>query len=281
MQHHHVRLRELNMHVVTAGAGEPVVLLHGFPQTWYEWRELIPRLATRYHVIAPDLRGLGDSTRPQDGYDKKTVAADVWELVHDEMGIERFHLVGHDWGGPTAFALSTAHRDAVRRFAILDVTIPGDGSDVFSSSQGRWHHGFHRTLDLPEALVHGRERVYVSWFLKAFAAHPGVFSEQAIDEYARCYAQPGAMRAGFNYYRAIPRDEADNRAAIAQGKLRMPVLALGGGESFGRRELVLESMRRVAEDVRGGVIEHAGHFLPEEATDPVAEALLDFFGEDG
>jgi len=281
MQHHYVRLRDLIMHVVTAGEGEPVLLLHGFPQTWYEWRDLIPRLATRYHVIAPDLRGLGDSTRPQDGYDKQTVAADLWQLLHHEMGIDRFFLVGHDWGGPTAFALSTAHRDAVRRLAILDVTIPGDGSDVFSSSQGRWHHGFHRTLDLPEALVHGRERLYVSWFLNAFAAHPGVFSEQAIDEYARCYAQPGAMRAGFNYYRAIPRDEADNRAAIAQGKLTMPVLGLGGGESFGRRELVLESMRRVAQDVRGGVIEHAGHFLPEEATDTVAQALLEFFGEDG
>ncbi len=279
MEHHHVRLSELTMHCVTAGDGEPVVLLHGFPQTWYEWRELIPHLAARHRVIAPDLRGLGDSTRPEHGYDKKTVAADVWELVHDVMGIDSFYLVGHDWGGPTAYALAAAHRDAVRRLAILDVTIPGDGSNVFSTSQGRWHHGFHRTLDLPEALVHGRERIYVSWFLNAFAAHPGVFGEQAIDEYVRCYAQPGAMRAGFAYYRAIPRDESDNRAAIAQGKLEMPVLALGGGESFGRGELVLESMHRVAVDVRGGVVEGAGHFLPEEATEVVAQALLEFFGE--
>ncbi len=277
MEHHHVRLSEVVMHVVTAGEGEPVVLLHGFPQTWYEWRELIPLLATRYRVIAPDLRGLGDTTRPEHGYDKKTVAKDLWELLHGEMGIDTFRLVGHDWGGPTAYALTAAHRDAVRRLAVLDVTIPGDGSDVFSSSQGRLHHGFHRTLDLSEALVHGRERLYVSWFLKAFAGHPGVFSEADIDEYARCYSQPGAMRAGFAYYRAIPRDEADNRDAIAKGKLEMPVLALGGGLTFGRRELALESMRRVASNVSGGVIEHCGHFLPEEATDLVAEALLEFF----
>ena len=280
MEHHYAHLSSLTMHFVTAGEGEPLVLLHGFPQTWYEWRELIEPLSQRYQVIAPDLRGLGDSSRPADGYDKKTVANDVWELLHDIMHIDRFCLVGHDWGGPVAFALTTAHRQAVRRLAILDVTIPGDGSDQFASSQGRWHHGFHRTLDLPEALVHGRERVYVSWFLKNFTAHQGAISESAIDEYARCYSQPGAMRAGFAFYRATPQDIIDNEAAIAAGKLQMPVLALGGGESFGRRELVLESLSRVADDVRGGVIENCGHFIPEEAPDVLLDALLAFFGEE-
>ena len=120
-------------------------------------------------------------------------------------------------------------------------------------------------------------RVYISWFLKNFTARPDAIPEAAIDEFARTYAAPGAMRAGLAYYRAIPQDIADNQAAVADGKLAMPVLALGGGESFGRRELTLESMRRVADDVRGGVIEGAGHFLPEEKPDEIAERLLAFF----
>jgi pimeloyl-ACP methyl ester carboxylesterase len=276
MQHHHIRLSALTVHVVTAGEGEPLVLLHGFPQTWYEWRRVIPELARHYRVIAPDLRGLGDSTRPEHGYDKKTIAGDLWELLNGHMGIESFALAGHDWGGPVAYALAASRRAAVSRLAMLDVTVPGDGSDVFSTSGGRWHHGFHRTLDLPEALVHGRERIYVSWFLKSFAAHAGAFSEADIDEYARCYSQPGAMRAGFAYYRAIPEDIRDNEAFIAAGKLQMPVLALGGTEGMGRGELVAESMRRVATQVHGGVVEHCGHFIPEEAPEVLTEALIEF-----
>lgn len=279
-EHHYAVLSEVTMHYVTAGAGQPVVLLHGFPQTWFEWRLIMPALAERYRVIAPDLRGLGDTSRPADGYHKMRVAEDVWELMAGELGCESFLLVGHDWGGPVAYALAAAHRDAVRKLAILDVVIPGDGSDQFSTSQGRWHHGFHRTLDLPEALIAGRERLYIAWFLKNFTAHPGMIPDDAIDEFARTYAQPGAIRAGLAYYRAIPQDIADNERAIAAGKLTMPVLGLGGTETFGRRELTLESMRRVADDVRGGVIEGAGHFIPEEKPAELAAALLDFFAED-
>ena len=279
-EHHYATLTEVTMHYVTAGAGEPVVLLHGFPQTWFEWRLIMPALAERYRVIAPDLRGLGDSSRPAGGYHKSRVAEDVWELMRGELGHDSFLLVGHDWGGPVAYALAAAHRGAVRKLAILDVVIPGDGSDQFSTSQGRWHHGFHRTLDLPEALIAGRERTYIAWFLKNFTAHPGMIPDDAIDEFARTYAKPGAMRAGLAYYRAIPRDIADNQRAIAAGKLAMPVLALGGTETFGRRELTLESMRRVADDVRGGTVEGAGHFIPEEKPQELAAALLDFFAED-
>ncbi len=275
--HHYAKLSEMTMHYVTAGSGEPVVLLHGFPQTWYEWRLIMPMLAARYHVIAPDLRGLGQSSRPATGYHKARIAEDVWELMSDTLGHTSFYLVGHDWGGPVAYALAAAHRRAVRKLAILDVMIPGDGSDQFSTSQGRWHHGFHRTLDLPEALIQGRERIYITWFLNNFAAHPGIIPDSAIDEFARNYAAPGAMRAGLAYYRAIPQDIVDNQKSIAAGKLTIPVLALGGGESFGRRRLTLESMQRVASDVRGGVVDGAGHFIPEEKPEELAAALLDFF----
>lgn len=275
--HSYAQLSELSMHYVSAGdAGLPVLLLHGFPQTCYEWRDVMPGLAARHRVVAPDLRGLGQSSRPAAGYAKTRVAEDVWELMHDVLGHARFAVVGHDWGGPVAYALAAAHRDAVSHLAILDVMIPGDGTDQFSTSQGRWHHGFHRTPDLPEALIAGRERIYISWFLKNFTAHPGAISEAAIDEYARRYAEPGALRAGLAYYRAIPDDIADNERAIAAGKLAMPVLALGGGESFGRRELTLESLRRVADDVRGGVVEGSGHFIPEEKPEELVAALLEF-----
>lgn len=275
-EHHYAKLSDVTLHYVTAGDGAPVVLLHGFPETWFAWRLVMPALARRYHVIAPDLRGLGGSTRPAGGYDKKRVAEDVWELVRHTLGYDSFFLVGHDWGGPVAYALAAGHRDAVRRLAILDVVIPGDGTDHFATSQGRWHHAFHRTPDLPEALIEGRERLYISWFLRAFAAHPGAIPDDAIDEYDRTYSQPGAMLAALAYYRSTPRDIADNQRSIAKGKLAMPVLALGGNESFGRRDLTLESLRRVAVDVQGGVIQGSGHFIPEEKPAELAAVLLDF-----
>ena len=278
IEHRFAPLSGVTLHYVTAGAGEPVVLLHGFPQTWAAWRRVIPALAARYRVVAPDLRGLGASSRPAGGYRKSRVAEDIWELANGVLGYDRFMVAGHDWGGPVAFALAAAHRDAVRKLAILDATIPGDGTDLFSTSQGRWHHGFHRTLDLPEALLAGRERIYVTWFLRAFAAHPGAIDDATAEDYARAYAQPGAMRAALAYYRAIPRDIAENERAVAAGKLEMPVLALGGGESFGRRELALESLRRVANDVRGGVVSGCGHFIPEEKPETLAAQLLAFFG---
>ena len=132
LDHHHADLGDVRLHYVTAGSGFPVVLLHGWPQSWYEWRLIMPGLAERFRVIAPDLRGLGDSSRPAGGYDKKTVGGDIWRLANEILGISEFHLVGHDWGGPTAYAVAAAHPEAVRKLAILDVTIPGDGSPNIS-----------------------------------------------------------------------------------------------------------------------------------------------------
>jgi pimeloyl-ACP methyl ester carboxylesterase len=276
MQHHHADLGDVRLHYVTAGDGFPVVLLHGWPQSWYEWRHIIPGLAVSHRVIAPDLRGLGDSSRPAGGYDKKTVGLDIWRLVHDVLGISEFYLVGHDWGGPTAYAVAAAHPDAVKKLAILDVAIPGDGSPTFSQGGRRWHHAFHQTLDLPEALATGREDIYLGWFFRNYGARP--LGDDEIAEYLRTYRQPGALRAGFSYYRALPQDIADNEALIASGfKLPMPVLALGGDSAWGRRMEVVESLRRLAVDVRGGVIENCGHWMPEEQPEEVLRQLLDFF----
>ena len=277
MRHHHEDLGDVRLHYVTAGTGFPVVLLHGWPQSWYEWRHVMPRLAAEYRVIAPDLRGLGDSSRPLSGYDKKTVGNDIWRLVHDVLGIQRFFLVGHDWGGPTAYAVAAAHPDAVRKLAILDVTIPGDGSPNISQGGRRWHHAFHQTPDLPEALIAGREDIYFTWFYRNYGARPDAMSQEDIDEYLRVYRQPGALRAGFSFYRAIPQDVADNAAIATSFKLPMPVLALGGDRSWGRRQEVVESLRRMATNVQGGVIENCGHWMPEEQPEELLRHLLGFF----
>jgi pimeloyl-ACP methyl ester carboxylesterase len=279
VQHAYGDLGEVVLHYVTAGSGPPAVLLHGWPQTWYEWRRIIPRLSECYTVIAPDLRGLDDSSRPVSGYDKKTVADDVWRLVHGKLGHQQFFLVGHDWGGPTAYALAAAHPDAVRRLVIVDVVIPGDGGD-FSQGGRRWHHQFHMTPDLPEALTQGREDIYLGWFLRSFGYRPDAISDADIAEYLRTYHQPGAMRAGFAYYRALPQDAADNQEIIARFKLPMPVLAIGGAKSRGRGNEPEQSLRRVAADVRGLVIPDCGHFVPEEQPELLGNTLLAFFGEE-
>jgi len=274
-----LRLSRLEIHVKLAGAGTPVVLLHGWPQTSHEWRKLAPLLSDRYSLVMPDLPGLGESSVPRGGYDKKAIAADLVEMCA-QLGLERFHLVGHDWGGPTAFALACAIPGAVRSLTVLDVTIPGIGPDI---SQGgrRWHHAFHVTPDLPEALTGGREREYLGWFYREFSWQKSAIGQADVDEYLRWYTRPGAMRAGFAYYRALPQDKADNRAILDSGfRLPMPVLALGGArtEARGRASEPLESLRVIAADVRGGVIPECGHFIPEEQPQALAERLLDFLG---
>jgi pimeloyl-ACP methyl ester carboxylesterase len=278
--HHYARLSGVVMHYVSAGTGFPVVLLHGWPQTWFSWRHVIERLAPTCRIIAPDLRGLGDSSRPPDGYDKRTMSADIHELLENHLGIRDYHLVGHDWGGPTAFALAAAHPATVRTLTILDVTLPGIGGD-FSQGGKRWHHAFHLTPDLPEALVTGREREYLSWFYREYAYRPDAIGQQDIDEYLRTYTQPGALRAGFSLYRNLPRDAEHNRALLDSGfKLPMPVLALGGAraESRGRGAEPEASLRCIADNVTGGIIADAGHFIPEEQPQALVGRLKAFWG---
>lgn len=277
--HHHADLGDVILHYITAGKGFPVVLLHGIPQTSYEWRHIIPALADKYFVVAPDLRGLGDSSHPGGSYDKKTLANDVWRLLQS-LGIDRCFAVGHDWGGPVAFALAAHHPEAVRRLAILDVAIPGDGAD-FSQNGRRWHHALFRTLDLPEALFIGREHLIINWLFENYGYIPGCIPESDRQEYLRTYVKPGTMRAMFGFYRALPQDAEDNRAILERnGKLRMPVLALGGDKSFGRGLEVLESLQRVAVDVRGGLVPDSGHWVVEEQPAFVANELLKFFAEE-
>ncbi|MBZ6493688.1 alpha/beta fold hydrolase [Natrinema longum] len=273
-EHGQARVNGVKLHYVTAGEGPPLVLLHGWPQTWYEWRDVIPELAADYTVIAPDLRGLGDSEAPVSGYDKDTVATDVRELVsHLGFDDEPIALVGHDWGMPTAYAYAAQYREDVRALCVLEAGLPGINED---DKIKLWHTRFHSVRDLPERLVAGRERLYLDWFYGEGAYDPTAIDGDAREEYVRCYAQAGGLRGGFEYYRAYDAD-AEHNQAHAEDPLEMPVLALGGAASF--RDLPIRDMEAVATDVESEVVERAGHWIPEERPEYFVERLTEFLEE--
>lgn len=274
LEHHAAQVGDVRIHYVRAGEGDPVVLLHGWPQTWYMWRKIIPALAERYTVIAPDLRGFGESSKPIGGYDKRTVAADIHGLVR-QLGFEKIFLVGHDMGGPTAYAYASAHPEDVRRLVILDVAIVIDEATAASYFTRLFHLSFHAEPDIAVALVSGRERTYLTHFYRN-CYNPGAFSHEDIDEYVAAFSAPGAMRASMAHYGAIWQDVEHNKEN-AKTKLEMPVLALGGALSFGMG--VLASCREVAKDVRGGVIEGCAHWIAEEQPEALLRELLPFFAE--
>lgn len=271
VEHHAAIANGVKIHYVSAGRGDPVVLLHGWPQTWYMWRKVIPLLAQHYTVIAPDLRGFGQSGKPIDGYDKRTVAEDIYQLVQ-QLGFDSVSLVGHDLGGPTAYAYACAHREEVRRLAILDVAITLDEATAASYYTRLFHLSFNAEPDIAVALVTGRERTFLTHFYRD-CYNPGAFSHEDIDEYVACFSAPGAMRASMAHYGALWTDLEHNKEN-ARTKLEMPVLALGGSMSFGRG--VLKSCQQIATDVRGGVIEGCAHWVAEEQPEALCEELLAF-----
>lgn len=271
---HVCQLGDVQIHYVIGGRGEPVVLLHGWPQTWFEWRRVMPGLAERYTVIAPDLRGLGDSSRPVAGYDLRTLSGDIRRLV-EHLGLGEIRLVGHDLGGPVAYAYAAQWPGDVVNLAVVEAPLLGVQVEGVDDLNHRlWHFMFHQAPDVPEALVAGRERMYLTWFYKTFAYDKGAIGEEEISEYVRCYAAPGGLRAGFAHYRAFPEDGLQV-AGWAKSKLKMPLLALGGESSLG--EITMKLYGAVAADVRGGVIPQCGHWVPEERPDDLTNQLLAFF----
>jgi pimeloyl-ACP methyl ester carboxylesterase len=274
VEHGKRRVNGVELHYVTAGSGPPVVLFHGWPQTWYEWRDVIPELAEDYTVIAPDLRGMGDSDKPLTGYDKDTVATDVSELVADlGFGGDDVGLVGHDWGMATAYAYAAQNREETAALCVLEAGLPGVREE---QKRHFWHTSFHKVQDLPEKLISGQERVYLDWFYEEAAYNPSAVDETARKEYARCYSRPGGLRGGFEYYRAYS-DDAENNAEHAKDPLEMPVMALGGEASF--RSLPIDDLEAVATDVDGEVLERAGHWIPEERPDYLVERLEPFLAD--
>jgi pimeloyl-ACP methyl ester carboxylesterase len=275
---HKVQLRNVRLHYVEAGdaAAPPLILLHGWPQTWLEWSGIITPLAEHYRVIAPDLRGLGDSSRPRAGYDARSAAGDIIDLL-DHLNLPKAGLVGHDIGALVAYAAASHWRDRFGALAILDVLLPGFGLDALvrhsADGWGIWHFPFHAS-EVAEFLITGRERQYMNWFFRNMAYDPAAISPAHVDEYVRAYSAPGALRASLNYYAAFYEDGEQNRAA-ARTKLTIPVLAIGGAASVGA--LVADEMRHVAETVTGDIAQCSGHWIPEEQPAWLAERLIRFF----
>ena len=270
--HHTADVNGIRMHYVIGGKGDPVVLLHGWPQTWYEWHKVMPALAKNYTVIVPDIRGLGDSSKPASGYDGNTTAEDIHQLV-TQLGFNDIFLVGHDLGAFVSYSYAAAHPNEVSRLVILDVPIAGTGPAL--NLTRLWHIPFHMVRDIPETLVEGNEREYLTWFYRNGAYNPAAITEEDIDEYVSHYSAPGGMRAGFEYYRAIPLG-VEQIKEYSKVKLSMPVLALGGEYSFGTA--ALDSMKSLATDVRGGIVPLSGHWIAEERPDFLTEQLFKFFG---
>jgi pimeloyl-ACP methyl ester carboxylesterase len=272
----------LRLHFVTAGHGaRTIVLLHGFPQTWWEWRRVIPALvADGFRVVAPDHRGAGHSWRPPGGYDKLTMAQDVHQLLRRHLEVQGpVVLVGHDIGLMVAYAYAQAYREEVSHLVVVDAPLPGTAVfDRLRSDPRVWHFAFHGARDVAELLVAGRERQYLQAFFNARCFDPSAISEADLEVYASAYAATGAMRAGFELYRTFDRDAEDNRAALRRnGKLTVPVLAVGGASSTSG-PLVEEMMREVADNVAGLRVPGTAHWVPEENPQALVRAVLQFAG---
>jgi pimeloyl-ACP methyl ester carboxylesterase len=264
------------LHVRVGGQGPAVVLLHGYAETGDSWAPLAAALAPRHTVVAPDLRGMGLSAKPTDGYTKVNQAADVMGML-GFLHIDRFALVAHDIGNMVAYAVAAQNAPRVTELVVMDAPIPGIGpwKEILENPL-LWHFRFGGP-DM-ERLVAGRERIYLDRFWNEFSMDPKKFGEALREHYAALFAQPGAMHAGFAQFAAFDRDARDNQALLAtQGKLPMPVLAIGGEASFGATMAVL--MRFAASNVTGQTIAGAGHWLMEEQPEATVAAIVAFLDE--
>jgi pimeloyl-ACP methyl ester carboxylesterase len=262
----------VKLHYLVAGKGDPVVLLHGFAQTSHMWRPLIAKLSDKHTVIAPDLRGFGQSSTPEGGYTKKAMAQDIHALVKS-LKYDRIRLVGHDIGLMVAYAYAAQYPDEVDRIVLMEAFLPGVGewNNVFLL-RDLWH--FHFFGKTPLALVTGRERIYLEHFWNDFAAD----ATKSVPEtdrkfYAKEYARPGHMKAGMEVFRAFPQDAVEF-AGFANTKLPMPMLVLSGEKAGG--SFLIEQGKMVATNVEGVLVQDRGHWLMEEAPDQVIPKLVEF-----
>ncbi|MET3934745.1 alpha/beta hydrolase [Arthrobacter sp. OAP107] len=287
LQHGLVPVDEgVRIHYVVAGEGEPVVLIPGWPQSWYAWRHVIPLLVERGRkVYAIDPRGFGDSDIPSEGYDMATTARDVHVFLHQLglVGAEGIDIVSHDVGTWIGFTHAIEYPADVKRFVASDAHIPGISPlpvGDYPAMEGvnrQWHFYFNRLDGLPEALIHGREREFLGWFFgPSKLARTWAIDDDAFEEYLRVFSKVGAARAGLMYYREI-FSPAGRAASLERSKkkLPMPVLTLGGG--YADRDNLFNTMQQFSSDVTNHIFEGIGHHIPEEAPEEFVEQILKFW----
>lgn len=274
--HHSIKVRGTAMHYVTGGSGKPLVLVGGWPESWYAWRKVMPSFAKQYQVYAFDLPGQGDSGFAT-AYDTQTIAA----YLHDalvQLDIHKEFLVGHDVGAWLSYSYAANYPDDVERLVLMDAAIPGVTPDqAFQLSEAShlkiFQFYWHAVPDLPEEMIAGREKQYLQWFFNAKSMHKDAITPADLAEYVRVYSKPGYMKSGFEYYRAFFADHDQNQKS-AQTKLPMPVLALGGSGAVG--DNLLKALTPVCVNVSGGSVEGCGHYLQEECPDEISSRILSF-----
>jgi pimeloyl-ACP methyl ester carboxylesterase len=260
------------IHVRVGGKGPAVVMLHGFGDTGDMWAPVAAVLIHNHTVVVPDLRGMGLSSHPEGGYDKKTQARDIAQVM-DKLNIDKADFVTHDIGNMVGYAFAAQFPARVTRWVVIDAPLPGIGPwDNILRSPALWHFNF-RGPDA-ERLVKGRERIYLDRFWNELSANPKAIDEATRRHYAKLYARPGAIHSAFNQFGAFTQDAIDNKALAANGKLTMPVLALGADHSFGAQ--MADGVRFVATNVTGGIITDSGHWVMEEQREQTTATIVKF-----
>jgi haloacetate dehalogenase len=282
VDHHTARLNGIQQHWVTAGDGPVVYLLHGFPETWFGWRKQIPVLSRHYTIVAPDLRGYGATEKPVGGYDKRTMANDLIALM-DHLGHERIALVGHDRGARVGTRFAKDHADRLDRLVVIDnipTRIVAQTFDIAKARAGYWYFPFLGVLDLPEALITGREEIFLTHFFRSWSYNPQMLSQEEIDVYVKTYQQPGAVRGFCADYRAGGQDVAQD-LEDADVLIDRPVLSMWGAdfEGVGKAYDAAEVWRGMASDLRTVALPRCGHLCQEERPDLVNQELLSFLSQ--
>lgn len=275
--HQHVRVNGTELHYVAAGAqGSPVLLVHGFPETWWTFHKLIPLLSQQHRVFAVDLRGFGDSSAAGPAHDSTTAAEDLVAFIR-RLEVGAVHLTGQDISGPTTFRVAATHPELVRSYTAIETGLPGFGFETLAdvTSGGAWHIGVLTAPGIPELLLSGRERSFIAdYAIPSLSATPEAFTDADIDELARCYARSDGFAGAAGLYRSA-LTEADEIRALGAERLAMPVLAIGGGSA----DFTPATIRQVATDVSAVKVDGVGHYVAMEAPDRLAAALLPLFRE--
>ncbi|SNT65025.1 Pimeloyl-ACP methyl ester carboxylesterase [Asanoa hainanensis] len=275
IQHRRLAANDAVHHYAVVGTGPPLILLHGFPQTWRAWSRVAELLAGEFRIVMPDLRGLGGSPGPAGGYDKHSLAGDVRAIARAEFGTAAPATVcGHDLGGYVGFAYALSHRDATAALLLVEAAPPGTSQlDHQMTNPRSWQIAFHANADVAHLLIGGRERAYIDFVIRSRIFDAGAIDAAEVDRYAEAYSAPGALRAALEMYRSLALDRQLNLAALAEdGRLTMPVTAVGAAPAAteaGLREMVAE----IATDGRAEVVPETGYWIAEEQPAALAEII--------